>query len=275
MVSLQVDEWVFFKVYLFSFCTLYAGLVLLKHGRERLMEKEKIRLILETRITQGSSSNDDDKQKSRWERFKEWSDRNKAYIGLGILATVGLLLATGIYYNYAETPTPSVAPDSLLRSYIEKASSLRETRNALRAKDFFFQEFTNPREVGGMVFFEKEKMFLSRMFEMFDFYRQNPPTEYQVVSALETMRQFLRSDLKRWTLGEQLHLTMQPHTSYSVMQYHACLIRDWDDVPFEFKALFYFLSQSTTEGPHRQALEAFNFISKDFITKVNNVLDDV
>lgn len=189
------------------------------------MEKEQIRLLLETRSRQ-EDSNDDGEDKSRWERFKDWCSRNKVYIGAGILATVAVLAAILLYYGYAEGTPPSVGGDILLHSYIDKPSSLAQTRDGLLVSDFFFPEFTSPRELGGMEFFNKEKMLLSRIFEMFDFYKQSPPTKYQVVQALQTMRQFLKSDLERWTGGEQLHLTMQPHTSYAVMQYHACLRQD-------------------------------------------------
>ena len=77
-----------------------------------------------------------------------------------------------------------------------------------------------------MDFFKKEKMFLSKMSEIFDFYDQNPPTDYRVIGALQTMGHFLKSDVERWSVAEKLHLHISDFTSYAVMGYHNCLMGD-------------------------------------------------
>ena len=276
MFNLQLDSLIFFRAHLFIFWYFLGtatAIVLLKHGRERLREKEQIRLLLETRSRQ-EDPNDDSEDKSRWQRFKEWCGRNKVYISTGILATIAVLSAILLYQGYNEISAPTLPPETMLESYLGKPSSLRETRDGLLAEDFFFAESTEPRKMGGKDFFDKEKLVLSRIFEMLDFYRQDPPAEYQVIAALRTMEKFLKSDVERWSLGELLHLQMQPHTSYAVIGYHSSLFGDWDDVSPEFKALFNFLTQSTGEGPHRQALEAFDVLRLDFITKVDRILAD-
>ena len=58
-----------------------------------------------------SRRDDDDERKSRWERFKEWCDRNKVYIGLGILAAVAVVAAVMVYSS-GSTP-PEVPPADL------------------------------------------------------------------------------------------------------------------------------------------------------------------
>lgn len=60
-----------------------------------------------------------------------------------------------------------------------------------------------------------------------------------------------------------------------MMVYHAYLMSDWEDAPLEFKNLFNFLTQSSDEGAHQKAQEAFNFLRMDFIRRVTTILVDV
>ena len=143
------------------------------------------------------------------------------------------------------------------------------------AEDIFFRENTSIREVSSTTFYAKEKEFLSRMFEVFDFYKQNPPTSLRALGALRTMQQFLESDVARWSMGDKLRFLTTEHKGYALRTYHGYLMSDWEDAPLQFKNLFYFLTQSTREGPHRKAQEAFNFLRMDFTTRVNSILGDV
>ena len=169
---------------------------MLKHGRERLRENEHTRLILEAGPAQGKNP-DDSKDKSRWDQFRNWCDRNKVYIGVGILATIAVLSAILLYYEYKEISVPPLPPETMLKSGLNKPSSLRESRDALLAQDFFFPELTNPRKVGGKDFFDKERLVLSRIFEMLDFYEHDTPSDPRVIGALQAMKQFLQSDVER------------------------------------------------------------------------------
>lgn len=109
-----------------------------------------------------------------------------------------------LYYGYAETPPPALEADTLLRNGLGKTSSLSQTRDALLAQDFLFSQNISVREVSSTAFYAKEKEFLSRVFEMFDFYEQSGVSDLRVLGALRTMQQFLESDVARWTLGDRL-----------------------------------------------------------------------
>ena len=76
-------------------------------------------------------------------------------------------------------------------------------------------------------------------------------------------------------MGDLLRFEIPQHQTWALMNYHRNLASNLEDASVPFKILFNFLTQSTADGPHRKALEAFNFLRMDFITRVNIILGDV
>ena len=113
------------------------------------------------------------------------------------------------------------------------------------------------------------------MLEILDFYKQSPPSDLRVQGACRILIEFLERDVKRWSIGEQLRFTIPAHHTSALMNYHRELGSNLENSSIHFKVLFNFLTQSSAEGVHKKALEAFNIVANDFITRVNSILADV
>ena len=227
---------------------------------------------------------DDDKNKSRWERFKDWCSRNKVYIGLGILATVAVVAAVMVYSS-GSTP-PEVPPADLedrtlrakQRSGLDKLEWTNEKIDYFTKKtvaqvglEFMSDEnFISPgvpeSSLTGADILAREGVFLKQMLVVFDYYKKTPPTELAVQEQLATMTNFLKYNLHILDDVDQYQFHNWSAMKDCLRAYGRYL-DNWDEADVAFKHLFNFLTQSPAPGAHQEALDAYRKLSVDFLTK--------
>ena len=112
----------------------------------------------------------------------------------------------------------------------------------------------------------REGVFLKQMLVVFDYYKKTPPTELAVQEQLVTMTNFLKYDLHILDDLDQFQF-YNSESMKECLKSYGYYLANWDEAPVEFKKLFNFLIQSTSEGPHQKALEAYRKLSVDFMIK--------
>lgn len=227
---------------------------------------------------------DDPEDKSRWERFKDWCSRNKVYIGVGILATVAVVTAFVVYSSGSTPPEapPANSGDNIPEwkqkagldrlgwvdssiGYFEKKTASQVCREFLTNTSFISPGLPRNNLTGADIL-AKEGMFLKQMIVVLEYYEANPPTEENIKKGLQIITNFLRHGIYILNDLDQLQF-------YNLNAMEECLnnyghyLANLSDSPLEFKKLFYFLTQSEVQGPHREALKAFRDIRVDFMVK--------
>ena len=291
MFNLNMDILIFLKEFI---ALLVAAAVLIKTSQNIFLEKHKGNLVKKIKsrkeFPQGKDDNDD-KNKSRWERFKDWCSRNKVYIGVAILATVAAVTAYVVYSSGAKTPDVSPPnPGNEGVGWKEKAG-LDRLEWASSSIDFlnkkniaqvcleflgdetFFSPRTRISSITGADILVKEGLFLKQMLVVLDYYRENPPEDLPTRIRLDTLTDFLKYNLR--ILGE-----IDQYQFYKIDEMRDCVkaygyyLANWDEAPITFKTLFNFLTRSPTEGAHQEPIEAFRKLSTDFVsTNLTKSLD--
>lgn len=278
MFNLDLDSWLFFKK---TVAVLVVVAVLIKTSQNIFLEKHKGNLVKKIKSQKEFPEDDKGKNKSRWERFKDWCSRNKVYIGLGvltILAVVALYQFSG--ENGGESASFREVPKKWEGGWVNAYPGFYfGTPEALKTEDFFFPESTNILDLTGEQIFAKEKALMKRIFEIFNFYRQqntwlaSRSEEETVQAALDTMRCFLKCELDAYSIDQQRKFYHHYDATTEIYFYNLFIHNNelgWESAD-RFRVLFNFLTRSPMQGAHSKALEAFDIISKDFIAKVDSM----
>ena len=279
MFNLNMDILIFLKEFI---ALLVAAAVLIKTSQNIFLEKHKGNLVKKIKSRKEFPEDDKGKNKSRWEKFKDWCSRNKVYIGLGILT----ILAVAALYQFSGEnggepfrEVPKKWEGGWVNAYPEFYFG---TAEALKTEDLFFPESTDIVNLTGEQIFVKEKALMKRIFEIFNFYRQQntwgvPRVEEETVqAALDTMRCFLKCELDVYSIDQQRKFCFHYDATTEIYFYNFFIqnSENCSESADRFKVLVNFLTRSPTQGAHSKALEAFDIISKDFIAKVDSMANN-
>ena len=117
-----------------------------------------------------------------------------------------------------------------------------------------------------------EGAFLKQMLVVFDYYKENPPADLAVAEQLDTVTNFLKHDLHIFEELDQCQF-FNWDSMKNCLKAYGHYLANWDEAPVDFKTLFNFLTRSSAEGPHREALDAYQKLSADFL--VNNYAKEI
>ena len=128
----------------------------------------------------------------------------------------------------------------------------------------FFSPSVSVTSITGADILVKEGLFLKEMLTVLDYYKENPPAEQATLEQLEIITNFLRHDLHILDELDQFQF-FNWGSMQKCLKTYGLYLANYDEAPIDFKTLVNFLTQSLTEGHHREPLEAFRKLSMDFL----------
>lgn len=261
--------------------------VLLAEGSAKDHFRYKPRSAAEEYWFPEGKDDNDDKNKSGWERFKDWCSRNKLYIGLGILATLAVVTAV-VVYSSGSAPPPSQetttansgasASDWKQRTGLDRLEwtnasidyftkkTVAQVSLEFLNKQTFFSIAVSRNELTGAHILVKEGQFLKQMLVVLNYYEKNPPVKQDISDQISFLTDFLKYQLHILSGNDQYQFYNWGSMKECLKTY-GYYLANWEEAPIHFKTLVNFLTRSSAPGPHKEVLKAFDDVSLDFLGK--------